>query len=234
MIEETNITVNYLGPKLQGIDESNVREVEEAVRHLASIDARIILVHTLHSVELSCWFHRYGLYGPKFVLFATTWNIFHPDYSPIPPYLSWCTKSMVYDVFENWVYFGIGYMREVYGNTYTDSLGLTFQNIVDTLEDRIYDSHTISGRDIWWPEVYDPALAALQVVGKAEQILNERFNSTLSEWTTDTDNFRDNGYVISEVFKDAIYEANSYGTLGYYNFDKQTRRNSNGFKPNMF
>ena len=72
------------------------------------------------------------------------------------------------------------------------------------------------------------------MVGKAEQILNETFNSTLSEWTTDTDNYLNNGKVISEVFKEAVYNIDVYAAMGHYNFDKKTKRNTNGFKPTMF
>ena len=229
-----NLTISYLGPKTSGVNEENIEQIKTAMETLVELEARVILVHVENAVPISCWLHRYGIYGPNYVFFGSTWLIFDPEEVTIPDYLHWCTKDMLKEVVESWIYFGMGFMKEVYGNDYIDSLGLTFRNVVDVLDKNIVDSTLIQTRDIWWPQCYDPTLVALYVVGEAEQILNKKFNSTLSEWTTDSVNFRENGQIISNVFKEAIYQIEVHGTLGFYDFNKETKANTEGLKPNMF
>ena len=234
ILENSNITLNYLGPKMIGFDKDNVDEVERAFQKLAEIDARIIMVHTGYSVEVSCWLHRYGLYGPNYVIIGTTWGIFDPEDIPVPSYLDWCTTEMIKEVVENWMYFGIGYMYEVYGDGFTDSLGFKFTDIVDAFHKHVVDSNSVSARDVWWPEIYDPFVVALKTVGKAEEILNRQFNSTLSEWTANPQRNVEANSQISAIFKEAIYKIDVNASIGHYNFDKLTQHNTNGFKPITF
>ena len=234
LVENTKTSIDFIGPKLLSLNENNVAEVEKTMQTFVELQSRIFLIHTMSSVDVSCWFHRYGLYGPNFVYVASTWNVFNPEMVVIPDYLHWCTKEMLKDVIGNWIYFGMGYMTEIYGANYTDSVGLRFHDVIAKLQEKIIDSDTVSARDIWWPEVYDPIVHGLIALNEAEAFLNDQFNSSLSEWTTDSRNYAEHGEVISSVIQRAIYNVNVFGAMGHYKFNQHTKRNSDGFKPNMF
>ena len=231
---DKNITISYIGPKLRFLDNSNAEVVGKAIQTIKSMEIRIMISHSDYPIDISCWLHRYGMFGPNYVIFASSWQMFDANTRPIPDYLPWCTREMVKEVVESYIYVGFGNNRHIYGDDFTDSAGLTYRSFIDKLDKKIIDSKSNPKRDLWWPECYDPGLVALFTVNEAEQILQERYNSTLSQWTTDTNNFIGNGDFISNVFREAIYNIDVFGAMGRYNFDKMTKRNSNGFKPTMF
>ena len=229
-----NLTISYIGPKLLDLNEGNVDEVQKAMETLVELETRVLIAHTGNGIDISCWLHRYGMYGPNYVILSSTWNMLNPEEAVIPDYLHWCTKEMLEEVAGSWIYFGMAYMKDVFGATYTDSLGLTFENITKTLDNQILGSQLSQGRTHWWPQCYDPTVLALHVVGEVETILNEKYNSTLSEWTTDSQNYHEHGEVIVNVFKEAMFKVDVRGTAGLYNFDEVSQKNTKGLKPIMF
>ena len=96
------------------------------------------------------------------------------------------------------------------------------------------DSHINPFRDLIWPEIYDTALIALMSLGEAERILRQSYNSTLSEWTTETLNFKEKGDFIVNVLKQAVGQIKIHGMAGFYGFDSETMKNLNGFQPIVF
>ena len=229
-----NISIAHIGPKVPTLDVTSVENVIEMMDKLKEAEIRIIIGHTNSHIEFSCWLYKYGMFGPRYVILGTTWAIFDPQTAKIPQYLDWCTKEMLRDVVESWIFFGFGGPVNIYGENYTDSLGLKFQDVVNTLEEKIFDSSSVPRRDLWWPECYDPTLNALFAINEAEKVLKNKFNSTLADWTTESVNFAKNSGFIARILRQGVHNIDVHGATGYYNYDSVTLKNSNGFKPSIF
>ena len=237
VISHPNISVHitYIGPKVPTLSVDNIDKVIATMDELKKSEARIMLGHTNNHIAFSCWLYKYGMYGPNYVILATTWAIFDPETAKIPNFLSWCTKDMLKKVVGSWVYFGFGRPVDIYGESYTDALGLRNQDIIDALSKKIEDSDSVPTRDMWWPECYDPALIGLLAIGEVEKILHERYNSTLSEWTTGSSNFIENGQFIADLFRESIDRIDIvHGANGFYKFDSKSGKNVDGFQPTIF
>ena len=61
--------------------------------------------------------------------------------------------------------------------------------------------------------------------------MNKDFNSTLSEWHENPERNVETDSQLSAIFKEAIYNIEVNAASGYYNFDKRTKQNTNGFTP---
>ena len=125
-----NLTIAYIGPKVVSLTHENIDKVIEAMEELKLLEVRIIFAHTNDAVAFSCWLHRYGMYGKYYVVFASTWAIYDPETAWIPEYLTWCTKEMLQEVIVSWIFFGFGRPVDIYGESYTDSLGFPMLSIV--------------------------------------------------------------------------------------------------------
>ena len=231
---DINVTITFIGPKLANYGGENVKDVIKVMDELKGQETRIIIGHTNKHVDLSCWLYRYGMYGPQYVVLGTKWRMFNPDQAIIPDYLPWCTIAMLKDVVGSWIYFGTGNPVDIYGSNYTDSLGNTNQEVVNQLEQEIIDITSYGNRDVWWRECYDSTIITLSTVGEAERILQQKYNSTLSEWTIDSENYDNNGQTIVEIFREAIHQIEVRGSSGFYNYNPITMKNSDGFKPEIF
>ena len=224
-IEFNNLTVLAIS-KPSHFSESS-EEMEQEMMRLKQVDARIIITLSDSPVALSCWMHRFGMFGPEFVIIGNVWSEFEPD---IPEYISeWCTSETLSQVIENWIFIGQGSNVDLFGNSFNDSTGLTVEDFLHRLDSLVVDGSSHPDSD-WAPKCYDIALLMGYVIGEAEKSIRTKLNSTIETLAADP---RQSSLLLSAI-EEALFNVQVTGQKGVYNFERKTKGNTGGYVPVIF
>ena len=228
-----NMSLSWIGKvSHSGVDYD---EMDQNFQDLASTDPRVIVVNADLGASKACWLHKYKLFGPNYVLFFTYFSDIHP--TPFVPddLKSWCSLEMINEVLVGAFFYGDSFRSETFGNEMVqDSTGLSTKQFDDNLRNMIENPEEIPFWGYWRLLPYEVTLMAGFVLNETEHILNERNNQTLLDWVLGSENFQSNGLVFLEILKEALFKVKFNGQRGFYNFDRKTKVNSNGYTPVSF
>ena len=208
----------------------NAEEMEFEMKRLKQVEARIIINHSDSPVALSCWMHRFGMFGPEFVIIGSVWSDFEPDTVDIPEYISeWCSKEILTVMIENWIFVGQGSNIEIFGESFKDSTGLSEFDFFTQLDLLVENGSSHPDRD-WAPKCYDVALFMGFVIGETERFIRIQTNDSLSALISG----KQNPFLLSSAIDNAIYETKVFGQKGIYHFERKTKANTKGYVPIIF
>ena len=214
--------------KIESITTDLFGQIEMAVRTIESTGARIIISHTDYVIPLTCWQHRLGMMR-NYVFLGTGWSMYNPDTVKIPDEISkWCTRSMLKEALKSWIWLDMGWMRDIFGDSYQDSTGLTQDRFTQLMRQKVMDADQQRPWRTWAPRCYDLGLYTGSLIANIEARL-KMLNSSLLDWTIDGKNFKRNSSFIQNLMLETVFDHSIEGQQFSISIDRQTRRNSKGW-----
>ena len=211
--------------------EYNNDSYERAMESLRAADPRVIVFQGDAGICFFCWLYRYQLYGPNRAIFVGPFADSNAKTIIIPEYVSeWCNEDMVRTVMNNTFIYGEHNRGDLYPHVPDDS-GMTLAKFKEDIGKKVDQIEN-------WVYLYEPAkffyydlmLFTGMVLNEAERLLISN-NDSLINWSVGSDNFQENGQLISDIFKEAIFNVKVVGMRGIYGFDREPTLNSRGFTP---
>ena len=207
--------------------------VEPAIDKLKQSGARIIMSHTGQTVVFACWLYRKNMYVSYFFV-SSSWSLFNPDTATIPPEVaSWCTRDMLRQVVKSWMFLGLGWMNDVFPDTFKDELGLSKVQMTELMSEKLYDAPNTPSWNIWAPACYDLAMFAAQVLETTEQKL-VKLGTNLGQWTVGSENHRRNSSFLLQTMEEALFSLSVMGQKYFNEFDRESHLNTGGWTPVLF
>ena len=217
ILERNNVTISWYG-KVSYMSE-DAGEMEKTVAEMKSRDPRIILIDGDSAASIACWLHKYGMYGPKYVIFFFYWAPIEAG-GAVPDYVSsWCTGRMLSDVIKSSIFLGDTTKIEAFGfDTFIDSNGINGNEYMADLSARIINPDESPFWGFYPTYCYDMTLYVGSLV---EQILHGFENGTAES--------------MLKLIETKIYQMELVqGLKGDYGFQASTKQNSRGYTPITF
>ena len=218
--------VDYIG-KVEYDSKSEI-EMEREFRLLKQSGARIILSYSMTPPSFACWFHKTGIFGPRYVIFELAWTVMDITAIEMPEHWPWCTMEMVQEVAQTIIMFGDGF----YSDANND--GTPLDEMLNFIRGRVNETEGFV-KPYWSALFYDKAFAAGLILNETERILKLERNETLSDWLTNGYFFNERGQDIAEIIKKASLNLEMTGFKGVYGFKNEGGAIvSNSFFPVFF
>ena len=225
LFELNNLTVATISNYSESIEE-----MEQEMKQLKRVEARIIICPSGSPIAMSCWLHRFGMFGPEFVIIGSIWYEFEPDTAEIPDYISdWCNAEILSEMIQNWIFVGQGSNNELFGDSFTDSNGLNRKAFFNQLDSLVVDASSNLDSD-WALKCYDIALLMGTVIGEAEHLIQSKLNSTMKTLVADLQQ----SLILLSMIEGTLFKVNVTGQKGNYKFEKATNGNTGGYVPVLF
>ena len=178
--------------------------IEVAVKQLKESNARVIILNSVAASRIACWMHRYGIYGPNYVIFVHNVLVFTEN--DMFRFHAWCTPKMLAEVLESVFFIGVGNEMSLDMKDTLDMNGITSRDFNAALSQRIEETHAIP---MYWglgigSQFYDTFSLLCHMLNRTEAKLREQ-NDTLSNWFTNGKKFQERGKEFAELFKSQSY-----------------------------
>ena len=210
-------------------NDYNDADWHRAMESLVVADPRVIVYNGDAGFAPLCWFYRYNLYGPNYVIFIIQWADSNTDQIYIPDYVKdWCTVDMVRITMNSTFIYGETNKADLFPDE-PDDFGLTRATLEHEVTTRVEDPENI----LWFHNrysFYDAILFGGLVLNEVERNLKEQ-NDSLINWSVGSEKFKQNGAQMVDLMKNAIMSIKLNGLRGNYEFYKNTTLNSGGFTP---
>ena len=228
LLELNNLSVVTIS-KPSHYSES-IEEMEQEMKRLKRVEARIIICLSDSAIAMSCWLHRFGLFGPEFVIIGSIWYEFEPDTAEIPDYISdLCNAEILSEMIQNWIFVGQGSNNELFGDSFTDSNGLNRKAFFNQLDSLVVGASSKPHSD-WALKCYDIALLMGTVIGEAERLIRLKLNTSIELLASDPKQ----SLILLSMIEETLFKVNVTGQKGNYKFEKATNGNTGGYVPVLF
>ena len=201
------------------------------IESLKAVDPRVMVFQGDAGLTLLCWLHKYKMFGPNHAIFILKFSDSNTDTVTVPDFLSdWCSPEMVREILNHTFIFGETNRADIERNI-SDDTGNTWAEFDNDIQSRVADVE----KAVWIYEgrkylYYDLMLFTGFVLDEAERLLNLQ-NDSLFNWSIESENFKQNGQFIGDIFKEAIFNVKVVGMRGIYDFDRNSTQNWRGYTP---
>ena len=171
LLEELNVTVATMSKSSHAgvFDDEMILAMEE----IRNKDVRIIVVNADRGAGKACWLHRYGFFGPNYVIFLFYWSDLYPDGFVPDNMVEWCTVDMVNEIIANSIVLGDSTIVDTFGKTMVDSSGISGFDWELTMEEKVENPKSSPFWGYWRMLPYDNILWAGYLLNSIETLLSK-------------------------------------------------------------